>query len=632
MPVKAIRELTFDVVPDPIAILDKEYRIVQVNKAMAKRLGATPEKCIGQYCYACIHDAAEPPVFCPHNRLLQDGQEHTAEVYEPHLGGHFLVTVSPLFNDQRELIGSIHIAHDITERKRTEEMLKKAHDALELKVQERTAELIRANRQLEKTVGELKLTEEKLRKKEMSLTAAQRIAQVGNWDWDIETNDLYWSDEVYRIFGLTLQEFGATYDAFLELVHPDDREVVKEAVNRSLKNSNVPYNIEHRVLRPDDIEHIVHERGEVMFNEKGKPIRMVGVVHDITDLKETENKLRHALDEVQNLKEKIEAENIYLQKEVKGEKGFDEIIGKSNVLNYVFFRVKQVAGTVSTVLLLGETGTGKERIAHAIHNRSPRKEKIFVTVNCAALPSNIIESELFGREKGAFTGSHAKQIGRFELAHGGTIFLDEVGELPLELQSKLLKVVQDGEFERLGNPRTTKVDVRIIASTNRNLEDMVQKGRFREDLYYRLNVFPITIPPLRQRKDDIPLLVEHFTKHFSQKHGIKIKKIPKDVLTNLKDYSWPGNVRELQNVIERAVITSRDGVLRVEKPAFSISGPEDIKPLDDLERDYIHKVLEKTKGRIAGTQGAAILLGMNPSTLRSRLIKLGIKKRGFRSA
>jgi formate hydrogenlyase transcriptional activator len=489
VPVKTIWELTFDVVPDLIAILDKEHRIVQVNKAMAKCLGVTPEKCIGQYCYACIHEAAEPPAFCPHAQLLHDGQGHSAEVYEPHLGGHFLVTVSPIFNDQKELIGSVHIARDITERKRTEEALEKTHYELELKVQERTAKLITTNMQLAEKIGE-----------------------------------------------------------------------------------------------------------------------------------------------IQNLKEKAEEKNIYLQEEIKQEKGFDEIIGKSNVLNYVFFRVRQVAGTVSTVLLLGETGTGKECIAHAIHNRSPRKEKIFVTVNCAALPSNIIESELFGREKGAFTGSHAKQIGRFELAHGGTIFLDEIGELSLKLQSKLLKVVQDGAFERLGSPHTIKVDVRMIASTNRNLADMVQKGRFREDLYYRLNVFPITIPPLRQRKDDIPLLVEHFTKYFAQRHGIKIEKIPKDILTKLQDYNWPGNVRELQNVIERAVITSPGDVLRVEIPAFSISVAEDIKPLDDLERDHIHKVLEKTKGRIAGPQGAAILLGMNPSTLRSRLIKLGIKKRGFRSA
>jgi formate hydrogenlyase transcriptional activator len=597
---------------------------------MAKRLGVTPEKCIGQYCYACIHDAAEPPAFCPHTRLLQDGQEHTAEVYEPHLGGHFLVTVSPLFNDQRELIGSIHSGRDITERKRTEESLKKAHDELEQKIHARTKELIRVNMHLAEKIGVLTLTEKTLREKEATLLSAQQIAQVGNWDWNIEANELYWSDEVYRIFVPKLKKVGATYEAFLGMVYPDDREAVMEAVKRYLKDPRAPYDIEHRVLRTDDTERIVHERGEVTFNEDGKPIRMVGVVHDITDLKQTEKQLRNALHEIQSLKEKVEAENIYLQNEIIQEKGFDEIIGKSNALNYVFFRVRQVAETVSTVLLLGETGTGKERIAHAIHDRSLRKEKIFVVVNCAALPSNLIESELFGREKGAFTGSHARQIGRFELAHGGTIFLDEIGELPLELQSKLLRVVQEGEFERVGSPHPTKVDVRIIASTNRNLEAMVQKGRFREDLYYRINVFPITVPPLRQRKDDIPLLVVHFAKHFALKHGIKIEKIPQDILTKLQDYPWPGNVRELQNVIERAVITSPGDVLRVEIPAFSHSAPDDIKPLDDLERDHIHKVLEKTKGRIAGPQGAAILLGMNPSTLRSRLIKLGIKKMATR--
>jgi len=476
-----------------------------------------------------------------------------------------------------------------------------------------------------------KRAEEALRQSEQ----LYRMVADNSHDWEYlcapDGLMLYVSNSCERITGYTSQEFMDDPSLLRKIIVSEDQggwDKHHHYTQTEREGQGVQFRIRRRDGEIRWIDHVCQRT----IDGSGDFFGVRGTNRDITDRKEMEISLQKAYEEIKRLKKQLEEENLYLQKEIKQEKGFDEIIGKSNVLNYIFFRVRQVAGTVSTVLLLGETGTGKELIAHAIHNHSPRKEKIIVTVNCAALPSSLIESELFGREKGAFTGSHAKQIGRFELAHGGTIFLDEIGELPLELQSKLLKVVQDGAFERLGSPHTTKVDVRIIASTNRNLEDMVQKGRFRGDLYYRLNIFPITIPPLRQRKDDIPLLVEHFTKYFAQRHGIKIKKISQDLLSKLQGYQWPGNVRELQNVIERAVITSPGDVLRVEIPEVFISGPEDIKPLDDLERDHICKVLEKTKGRIAGPQGAAILLGMNPSTLRSRLIKLGIKKRGFRSA
>ena len=268
-------------------------------------------------------------------------------------------------------------------------------------------------------------------------------------------------------------------------------------------------------------------------------------------------------------------------------------------------------------------------VAHAIHDRSPRKDRPMVTVNCAALPANLIESELFGREKGAFTGSHARQMGRFEVANRGTIFLDEIGELPLELQAKLLRVIQDGEFERLGSPHTMKVDVRIIVSTSRNLREEIKEGRFREDLYYRLNVFPITIPPLRQRLDDVPLLVDHFVKKFSRKMGRQIKIIPREVMKALQGYAWPGNIRELEHVIERAMITTQGSVLRL---AEKIDGspPPDRKngslSITDVEREHILKALEKTEWRIEGNNGAASLLDLNPSTLRSRMQKLGIAR------
>jgi formate hydrogenlyase transcriptional activator len=351
----------------------------------------------------------------------------------------------------------------------------------------------------------------------------------------------------------------------------------------------------------------------------------------IDERKETEESLRGALAEIKRLKERLEAENIYLEHEVAREYNFGEIIGQSNAISYVFFRVEQVAPQDATVLLLGETGTGKGLIARAIHTRSSRKDRSMITVNCTALPANLIESELFGREKGAFTGSDSRQIGRFELADGGTIFLDEIGEMPLELQSKLLRVIQDGEFERLGSPRTIKINVRIIAASNRNLEEEIKSGRFREDLFYRLNVFPITIPPLRQRKEDIPLLVNYFIAKFNKKMVKKIDSVTKDTMNVLQEYYWPGNVRELESVIERAVITSQGTTLQVLDRFDTFAKPgalagQDVKALAELERDHILQVLRQTGWRLEGKNGAAVLLGLNPSTLRARMRKYGIRR------
>jgi transcriptional regulator with GAF, ATPase, and Fis domain len=290
--------------------------------------------------------------------------------------------------------------------------------------------------------------------------------------------------------------------------------------------------------------------------------------------------------------------------------------------------MEQVAPTDSVVLVLGETGTGKGMIASAIHDLSPRKNHPLVIVNCAALPPNLIESELFGREKGAFTGSSSRQIGRFELADKGTIILDEIAELPLELQAKLLRAIQDGEFERLGSPKTIKVDVRIIALTSRNLKEEASKGRFRQDLYYRLNVFPITIPSLRERKEDIPLLVEHFVMKFARKMRKEINSIPKQTMTGLRSYAWPGNVRELEHVIERAIIITSGNTLhlseKLEDPGSCSNEEPSITNLSEIERRHILKILEKTDWRIDGSKGAATLLGLHPNTLRGRMRKLGI--------
>jgi len=334
------------------------------------------------------------------------------------------------------------------------------------------------------------------------------------------------------------------------------------------------------------------------------------------------------LSEIKNLQAQLEIEKAYLQEEIKLEHSHAKIIGQSDALKYVLFKVEQIARSDTTVLILGETGTGKELIARAIHDLSLRKKRTLVKVNCAALPANLIESELFGHEKGAFTDSHAKCIGRFEIADGGTLFLDEIGELPLELQGKLLRVLQNGEFERLGSSRTIKVNTRIIAATNRNLEEEVNKGRFREDLWYRLNIFPITSPPLRDRSDDIPLLVDYYVKKISKRMGKTIEIISVLTMNTLQQYHWPGNVRELENVLERAVINSSGPKLRLvdelkkSTPKLSTSP----KKLVSVERDYIFQVLEQTGWKISGKNSASEILGLDRSTLRARMSKLNIQK------
>ena len=335
-----------------------------------------------------------------------------------------------------------------------------------------------------------------------------------------------------------------------------------------------------------------------------------------------------SLFETIQLKEQLEAERAYLQEEIKLENNHRNIIGQSDGLKYVLFKVEQIAASDTTVLILGETGTGKELAARAIHDLSLRKNRTLVKVNCATFSANLIESELFGHEKGAFTGSLSRHLGRFEVANGATLFLDEIGELPLELQAKLLRVLQEGEFERLGSSQTIKVDTRIIAATNRNLEEEVKKGRFREDLWYRLNIFPITMPPLRERMDDIPLLVDAFVKKISRRLGKTIKTIPVFVMEKLQHYPWPGNVRELENVLERAVINSSGSKLHLadelKKPSEDVLTSK--KTLRVVEREYILQVLEQKNWKIGGKDSASEILDLDRSTLRARMRKLNIQK------
>jgi formate hydrogenlyase transcriptional activator len=345
--------------------------------------------------------------------------------------------------------------------------------------------------------------------------------------------------------------------------------------------------------------------------------------------KRTEGQLKAAMDALNQIRDRLEHENVYLRTEIKERRNPAQIIGTSAAIRRTLELVDQVAPTSATVLLTGETGTGKERVAAAIHELSQRRARAMVKVNCAAMPSTLIESEMFGREKGAYTGALTRQIGRFELANGSTIFLDEIGDLPIETQTKLLRVIETREFERLGSPNPVHVDVRIIAATNRDLEQAVREGRFREDLFFRLNVFPIALPPLRERIEDIPLLVKALVDELSVSMGRPFDAIERASLQALQHYHWPGNIRELRNVIERAMIGCDGSVLHIEAPVFSSRGPgAKPKSLKALERDHVLAVLEQTGWRIRGPRGAAVILGLPPTTLENRMKRLGISRPG----
>jgi PAS domain S-box-containing protein len=429
------------------------------------------------------------------------------------------------------------------------------------------------------------------------------------------------NEQFARMFGLTPNEMiGMPVSDF---VAPESRELVLGKID---SGDETPY--EHMAVRRNGSVFPVEVNGKTI-PYKGRSAR-VTVIRDITERKRAEQGLRNALAEVEKLKNRLQEENIYLQDEIKVAHNFEEFITRSQNVKQVLHKVEQVAPTDATVLILGESGTGKELLARAIHHLSHRSDRALVKVNCSALPEPLIESELFGHEKGAFTGATARKSGRFELADGGTIFLDEIGDLPVELQVKLLRVLQEGEFERLGSSNTLKVDVRVIAATNRNLDDAIRRGTFREDLFYRLNVFPVTLPPLRDRKEDVPDLARHFIKKYCAIIGKKIEKIPPGIFNALMAYDWPGNVRELENVIERAVILTNGPVLEIDesfesKPVLSphVAGPVTLR---DNERALIRRALEETRWIIEGTNGAAVRLGIAPSTLRDRIEKYGLQR------
>ena len=489
-------------------------------------------------------------------------------------------------------------------------------------------------------VTESRRAELALRRSDGYLAEAQKLTHTGSWAWNVRTRDTFWSLEMFRILGYDPENTTPSLSRFLERVHPEDRPMIEQREKEeSTQTNRVDSGVDYRIVLPDGTIKHLHSVAHTVLNDSGVPAEVVGTTMDITEQHQARAALETAFEQIKALRDQLYHENIALREEIDRSSMFEEIVGESRALQGVLAHVVKVAPTDSTVLVTGETGTGKELIARAIHKRSHRSSRAFVSVNCAAVPPSLITSELFGHEKGAFTGATQRRLGRFELAEGGTLFIDEVGELPPETQTALLRVLQEREFERLGGSKVIRADVRVIAATNRDLEDSIEAGTFREDLFYRLNVFPMEMPPLRERKEDIPLLVEYFIDRYASKAGRKFRGINRMTLDTLKAYAWPGNIRELQNVIERSVIVCETENFTVDEswlsrrpgPAES-AGPTLLKLPPSQEKKTIEAALADARGRVSGPAGAAAKLGVPPSTLDSKIRAFKINKHRFKTA
>jgi len=638
-------EATLNTITDPVSVHDNQFRILKANTALADLLQEKPENILGKKCYQIIHGMNKPVEVCPHVQALSKRCSVTEKFWDSRLSKCLEVTCSPIVQKGGDITGTIHIIKDVTQYHPHDEALQQDRQVSDSQMEDRTtdpetSQQLRLESALQERLKfEALLSDLSARFIIMSPEEVDRCALVRvlkNKDsWEI--THLVQNEEVLplplnkelpaKMFPWAhkrLQRLEVVvFDSLLELPAEAsiDKQTYEDLGTRATLSipvvdgrSNV-YTLSLNVTRSDRVWPKVYI----------PRLRVLGeILGNALDRSRTTRELNEHLREIEALKLRLEAENIYLQEEIKTLAVHSEIVDEGPQINKILAQAQQVGQTDSTVLLLGETGTGKELLARAIHRMSMRKDQNLVTVNTASLAPMLIESELFGREKGAYTGAETRQIGRFELADGSTLFLDEIGDLAPELQVKLLRVLQEGQFERLGSPKSIQVNVRIIAATNRNLEAAMKQGKFREDLYYRLAVFPIHIPPLRERLEDIPPLVEFFVHEFGEKMGKRIRKIPRKSIEALQRYSWPGNVRELRNVIERAVIVSSEDTLRVELPQLHNGKNSGIVTLAEAERRHILKILETTGWRIKGPQGAAILLGLKPSSLYSTMARLGI--------
>ena len=577
--------------------LDNEGKCSFVNPAAIAMTGWTEDDVIGQPIHGQHHHSRAngehyPLHQCPIYAALTDGEIHhvTSEVFWRKDGSYFPVhyTSTPIL-ENGHIVGAVVLFQDVSKLKQAESEL---------------AKLQRHNELVLSSAGEGICGFDCAGQVTFVNPAAAAMLSWPNQDCT--------GQSIHNIFGKD-DPNAEEYCPFHNIMQGKKRFQANDKLFWRQDGSNFPVDF---VSTP------------IMENSQLQGI--VVVFSDITQRKQANQKLQNAYTEIKQLKNRLQAENSYLQEQVNLSHNFEDILGQSEPLKIVLHQVEQVAPTETSVLIQGETGTGKELIARAIHNLSLRKQHTLVKVNCAALPGNLIESELFGHEKGSFTGATSRRIGRFELADNGTIFLDEIGELPLELQAKLLRVLQEGEIERLGDSKTIKINVRIIAATHRDLKQMVAKGEFREDLFYRLSVFPLTIPALRERKNDISLLVQYFVNKYAHKMGKQIHNISQSSMNKLQNYPWPGNVRELENVIERAVILSPRNSLAI--PELKVQGnhhgldTDPLLSLMDMEKSHIIKVLQVTDWKISGDQGAADILQMHPNTLRSRMSELGIRR------
>jgi len=643
----------YDEAPIAYFSIGIDSRIRQANKRAAELLGCPIPELLGRSAFNFIADT--PSGKLKTQKLfpkLLAGEEVRSEELEVRRADGEQVWVSLSFKPIRDARGQVIAdrsqAEDITARKRLEQALQRYSEKLQELVDERTAQL-RQSEERQRALLEINnAIISNLDRDSLFAAIAKTLRSILPFDrlslsiYD-PVNDLL---KGLAVSGIAAQKaalgvginvprqgsmMGRAVDQKRPLIGRDLREEHPESVDANIIAALVESGIRSYITLPliarEKVVGVLNltslapdqysERDAEFLQEIAKQIALA-----------VEN--MQAYEEIAQLKARLEQENIYLQEEIKTQHNFEEIIGRSQAIKKVLQAVETVAPTDAGVLILGETGTGKELIARAIHNLSRRKESVLVKVNCAALPAGLIESELFGHEKGAFTGALARKSGRFETANGGTIFLDEIGDLPLDLQAKLLRVLQEGEFERVGSSQTLKVEVRVIAATNRDLAKAVQENQFRSDLFYRLNVFPIRLPPLQERKEDIPLLVRHLVLKYNTKLGKKIEVIPPKIMEALQAYSWPGNIRELENIIERAVIISQGSRLDpgewLPKPSATLRTSR-IPTLEEFEREHIISVLETAGWRVSGEKGAAKLLGMKPTTLEARMKKLGIERK-----